>query len=72
MKILKRHFFLKEIRDECMKILNLMCGGDISQGNFKNINEIYIIYSRGMVRGKTIQDLGQRETNTTNGGVSWV
>ena len=49
-----------------------MCGGDISQGNFKNINEIYIIYSRGMVRGKTIQDLGQRETNTTNGGVSWV
>ena len=53
-----------------MEIMNLMCGGDISQGNFWDIKELYRIYSRGLEKGKTIQELVQIAMKTTSRGVS--
>ena len=68
----QNNLFLKGIRDECMEILNLMCGGYISQGTFRDVKELYRRYSIGLGKGKTIWELGQRESRTTFGGVSRI
>ena len=53
-----------------MELLNLMCWGHISQGDFKDIKELCRRYSRGLEKGKTIWELGQRAMKTASGGVS--
>ena len=68
----QKTLFLKGIREECMEILNLMCGGDISQGTFRVVKELCRRYSKGLAKGKIIQELGQRASRTTYGGVSSV
>ena len=64
--------FLKGIREEYIEILNLICGEEISQGTFKDVKELCRRNSRGLEKGKTIWELGQRESRTTSRGVSQV
>ena len=67
---IQKNIFLKRIREECMEILNLMCGGDISQRTFRDVKELCRGYSQGLAKEKTIWELGQTTSRTTSGQVS--
>ena len=53
----QKTLFLKGTKEECMEILNLICGGYISQGTFRDVKELCRRYSKGLAKGKTIGEL---------------
>ena len=68
-----RTMFLKGIRDECIKILNLMSSGDVYQNPFADIAEYCKRYSYSQSKiGKSVRDPKNRITKPTPGGVTRI
>jgi hypothetical protein len=57
---------IRGIRDDCLDLLNLMGGGDISQIEYDHICELCKIYSQGTSKhGKGLRDISARITKSS-------
>jgi hypothetical protein len=67
----QRVFLLRGIRDECIEILNLMSGGDISQLEYDTIIDLCCRHSKGTSKtSRGPRDILARTDKTTRGGVT--